>query len=689
MENEEVFCKNNIRVVQKENQILCTNGKARLIYNLVEGTVDICNEEGVMKLTGVSADMKLADGATVTSKISGGKRSFTVVKQIDGFGEGIRLTVQTDLEDGLALFQNFYVYEVWDYILLDAVITAQGTVKTNYIAPLSVDKLTFAEDGDLRFLFVPFDNDDFIRYNAMPISEVTESYEVTSIFNNDTRHGVILGSVTHDTWKTGIKAEQGGNKELTGLTVFGGITSKQTRDTLPHGYVTGTTVSSPKIFVGFYEDYRCGMEAYGAANGIITPPLPWDKGIPMGWNSWSAVAKDINYDIYVNSSDFVKEQLQHNSFSANGVVFINFDAGWNKLTEEQLIAAANHVKKNGQKPGIYTTPFTFWGGKNTSGIVDGTEDKYIWEELLLKDEQGNTLPPLDSGYSIDPTHPGNTMRLKKQFDKFREWGYQYVKMDFMTHGAVEGVHFNKEITTGIGAYNYGMQQIIDMMKEEIDHQEFFISLSIAPLFPSQYAHSRRISCDIFGTINFAEYMLNSLTYGWWMNETVYRFNDPDHIVVYNSYNHLDPILYNEGLTRYISSAIAGTMMIDSDDFRIEEARKRTREVLTNEEINRIAKAGVSFRPVEGNTGDRACDCFLRYDEIKNITYLAVFNYSSEEKKVMVLDAVRIGLDPEEEYLMYDLCSMQTEQIQSKIRISLMEAEPKLFKIYQADESFPK
>ena len=44
---------------------------------------------------------------------------------------------------------------------------------------------------------------------------------------------------------------------------------------------------------------------------------------------------------------------------------------------------------------------------------------------------------------------------------------------------------------------------------------YVISLSIAPIFPGQYAHGRRISCDVFGTINWTEYMLNSLSYGWW------------------------------------------------------------------------------------------------------------------------------------------------------------------------------
>jgi hypothetical protein len=107
---------------------------------------------------------------------------------------------------------------------------------------------------------------------------------------------------------------------------------------------------------------------------------------------------------------------------------------------------------------------------------------------------------------------------------------------------------------------------------------------------------------------------------------------------------------------------------------------RTRKVLTNEEINKVAKAGISFRPIEGNTGDRACDCFVRYDEKEKALYTAVFNYNSSEKKVIMLDLERLGLDKDKEYVMYDLWSKTKLAIKSNVTIVLSEAEPKLFKI---------
>ena len=390
-----------------------------------------------------------------------------------------------------------------------------------------------------------------------------------------------------------------GGSSLEGLEVISGVTSKLTRDTLPHGTVYGTQIDSPKIFLGFFEDYRDGLEEYGRANGIIAPPLAWERGVPIGWNSWAAVATEINYDIYTKTSDFVKEKLQSAGYSADGRVYINFDAFWDRLSEEELIAAAKHVEENGQIPGIYTTPFTYWGPADTKDVVPGTDGKYHWQDILLKDEQGNILPPIDGGLSIDPTHPGNKLRLEWELGNFKRWGFRYVKMDFMAHGAVEGAHYDKDITTGIAAYNFGMQQIDTILEKELQAQDFFISLSIAPIFPGQYAHGRRISCDVFGTINWTEYMLNSLSYGWWLNENVYRFNDPDHVVLYNSYNHREESMFHEGLSRFFSAVISGTMLLNSDDYRQETAKERAEAILTRPEILEIVRAGISLVRVVG------------------------------------------------------------------------------------------
>lgn len=46
-----------------------------------------------------------------------------------------------------------------------------------------------------------------------------------------------------------------------------------------HGALKGTKIKSPKILVGFFEDWRGGMEEYAQANAVIAPPKAWGKAV--------------------------------------------------------------------------------------------------------------------------------------------------------------------------------------------------------------------------------------------------------------------------------------------------------------------------------------------------------------------------------------------------------------------------
>src|SRR5205085_12461517 len=105
-------------------------------------------------------------------------------------------------------------------------------------------------------------------------------------------------------------------------------------------------------------------------------------------------------------------------------------------------------------------------------------------------------------------------------------------------------------------------------------------LSLAPLFPHQYGHARRGSCDVFGRLSDTEYLLNSVTLGWWLSGTAYAFNDPDHAVLYRRTGQA-PTSEAEALARVNAALIGGTILLDSDDLGQPEAQARARKLLTN------------------------------------------------------------------------------------------------------------
>jgi alpha-galactosidase len=591
----------------------------------------------------------------------------------DAFGRGLQVVVHHRAAGRPELRQRFRVCEDQPFCFVDMEIVHPTPLSSNSIAPLVCDPArvpgagAHLDAGDQpRSLFVPFDNDMFVRYNS---EYATNSHEVTALYDNASRRGFVVGSVSHDLWKTGLTMGGFGRRTVGDLRVFGGMTGKWTHDSQPHGFVSGTTVPSPRIFVGFFTDWRDGMEAYGRANAALAPPLRWDGGVPFGWNSWAAYRENVSFDRYMAAAAFFKDQLQPRGFHNEGRAYLNLDSFWDRLTPEQLAEAARRIHANGQMAGIYWTPFTFWGD-DLDRKVEGTHDRYTYEELLLKDASGKPLPKLDGGRALDPSHPGTLQRIDWQLGRFVKWGFDFVKLDFINAGALEGAHHDPRIPTGIAAYNLGMKRIVAAVAPRKIGRPFFISLSIAPLFPSGYAHSRRMSCDAFGSLEDTEYMLNSLTYGWWTHGTLYRFNDPDHIVLAAS--------EAEARTRFHSAAIAGTVLLDSDDLTNPAVQERALKVLTNPAINALARSGRTFRPVEGDTGGRAGDVFVREDA--GAFLIAVFNFDGRRPVEKELDLGRLGLDPTASYRVRDLWTQQVSSARGTLRIGLAPAESTIVRL---------
>jgi alpha-galactosidase len=106
---------------------------------------------------------------------------------------------------------------------------------------------------------------------------------------------------------------------------------------------------------------------------------------------------------------------------------------------------------------------------------------------------------------------------------------------------------------------------------------------------------------------------------------------------------------HEGRSRLNASVISGTSMLMGDDYRLEEAIRRTEEWLTNLEVMELAKAGISFLPAGEVKDDRATDLFIRNDD--QALYLAVFNFDLAAQKVKRILLSQIGLD---EHLLFTI-----------------------------------
>lgn len=494
-----------------------------------------------------------------------------------------------------------------------------------------------------KMLLVPYDNTMWVRYEAVPLRPGRISYDVTAVLNEGTREGIVIGAADFDLWKNAIICS---GSDARVMEVVCGIADRGTHDACLHGIVRGKKIISSKFFVLYGKDYRELLESYADKIKANQPPLQWQEGVPFGWNSWSGLAFRLNADYYKEAGKFLREELMLEGYENRGTTYINFDAGWNSIQEEGIKHLVEQLHENGQKAGIYAAPFAWFGRDGEEEILGVTG--HCYKEILLKDEKNNFLPRVDGAIPMDVTHPIWKEHMRYQLRKFVEWGFDYVKLDFLSHGGMEGMHYNSECMTGRQAIIEGYSLITEELSPNRIGRPFFISLSIAPLFPHGFGHARRFSCDAFGLAEDTEYVLNALTYAWWQSGRLYAYNDPDHISLYRSFCADRASLLGEARARYTASVISGTVMMLSDDYgmgnledeAVNKAKERARKLVSSREINRIAQLGRSFRPVyvAGTSASKVYS--LEYEDEY---YIAAFHWQPE-KEEMELDLKAMGIE---------------------------------------------
>lgn len=580
----------------------------------------------------------------------------------DPMGTGIRYTLVTPLPDGDTVLRRFTFYRKSEGLVMQTLVRGSALHPVASITPISASSGFGAEkSGRGRFLFVPFDNDKWIRYGYRPWGGIETGYEAGAWFDADSGAGLVAGSVEHHVWKTAVLSESTPER-LEHLTVCCGYTSAETRDTLPHGTLSGSEVASAPIFLGWFSDWRDGMEAFGEANASMQKPREWQGGAPFGWNSWGAVQSKIDINKALAVSDAFRS-IEAAGFRGEGPLYIGLDSYWDNLTDQELARFVAHCRANGQEAGIYWAPFVDWG-KRPSRQMEGS-DRYRYSDAYL---YAHGKPQdLDGAWALDPTHPGVQARMRYFFDRFKRAGFTYIKLDFLTHGSLEADrHFDEKVTTGMQAYWAGMQYVRECLGPDI-----YITQAISPLFPGGFAHSRRIACDAFASMKDTEYTLNGLAGGWWLNR-IYSFNDPDHIV-------LDKVSEGENRARITTAALTGMLMNGDDlsDSGNTPAKARASQFLTHPPLLEVVKMGKSFRPLFPPEGDAAPEIFL-HREGKQL-YVALFNFSGQTR-TMGFDTPWLGLSGNKFFRVTELWSGEKSMVKGRLETSLGPKDARLYRI---------
>lgn len=634
----------------------------------------------------------------------------------DGFGTGTQYTYRySGLSGKNDLEQNIYIYPNLPYLLVEAsVIASSGTTSSTKICPIvstTTSTLSAIGSNNNRIYNMPFANDNWATFTTIywEINQQIISCEATALFNVDSRNSIILGSVDHSTWKSAIYVTPNSNNRVRKIVAEAGYISERTWDVFSdgkassqhHGAVKGSRVDSPKFMLGFFEDWRIGLETYGEANTVLCPKYEWTKDESLfGWQSWGGMEFGLNYQSAMSVLDFFeKELIPVEFFNKNGRCHIVLDSGWDALNDAQLRNFAKKCKQLGFVAGIYTTPFTYWGSESQVNNNEYWSDGggYLGEMVLKTGGKYRKI----NGMSLDPTHPSVKEWNRARFAKFRELGFEFVKIDFMNNGSQEADSwYDPNITTGLQAYNYGMDYIKEFCGDDI-----MIDFSIAPVFPAK-AHVRRIGCDAWGELEFSMYTLNCINGSWWLDRC-YAFNDPDHMclskVGFSGKGSADE---REARIRYTCGLISGMTLLGGtyayegpnvngygQVIGNDAERERVVKFASNKNLTEVGRIGKTFRPVEGTFdytnnlwgSQFGTDNQFIYDT-KDAFYYVVFNYDTSKALTMDIPFERLGINPTDFVNVTELWQTKTSTPTASMSISIPAKDVRIYRFERASYS---
>lgn len=637
----------------------------KIVYNLQAGTYTVFfNGKEAIKNA-----YALCKGNEDHDSRSYAQRNYSSAPVNNSFGKGMLYTISCAGESRLQ--ELFYVFPQKNYFITALRLSGKDDA-CNYMSPVAADNFSVPGKGDNRALFVPFDNDMWVRYNAAEMNKANfTGSEVTALYDNNSNKGVIIGSLEHGVWKTGIQVHASSDTSLDRLTVFAGFTdSITTHDKIPHGKVKPVNgyCASPLVMIGSFSDWRSGMETYASLNRVAEPRkiFPWNRPTPAGWNSWGAIQDKLTLEKAEGVVDFFHDSCR--TFrTADHTLYIDLDSYWDNMTKggiggdvRQLNAFVQYCEQKGFQPGIYWAPFADWG--KTERKIEGSD--YTYSQSWTT-QHGHTIDT-DGGRAMDPTFPGTRDRIVYYISRFKELGFRMIKIDFLGHAAAEADKFyDPSVTTGMQAFRKGMEFIDSVLDNKM-----LVYAAISPnLATGRYVHMRRIGCDAFSAIDNTEYTLNSTGYGWWQG-SLYDYIDADHVVFANGPENINR-------ARLTSSIVTGTLMTGDDYSMPGPWRNAARKLLQNQEMLLLVQQRKRFRPVEANTGNKGVNIFEKQEG--NNIYIAVINYDAQEK-TFTIPLERVGEKAGSGWQAQELFSGRTMQGKGNISMTVNGTDAVIYKV---------
>ncbi len=342
----------------------------------------------------------------------------------------------------------------------------------------------------------------------------------------------------------------------------------------------GERLRSEKLMLDLEGPPLEALERYGDALAREMKARVPVRTVPTGWCSW--------YRYFVNVTE--EDMLKNLRFLARHreelpVEYVQLDDGfqadigdwisWNEKFPHGPAWLAQQIRDAGFTPGLWLAPFM---AASTSSLYREHPD---W---VVRDEAGVPVVAMHNWgkdcYGLDCSHPHALRWIEELFRQVTDdWGFDYVKIDFLFAAAVRGVRSDPQLTR-VQAYRQGLEAIRRgvgerfvlgcgaLMGPSVGLVEGMrIGPDVAPWWhPPGSAQTTRDLDSIPAAVN----SLRNVLTRFWTHRRLW-LNDPDCLLVRGESTALT---LDEVRTLAAAIGLSGGMMLSSDDLTALPADRR-------------------------------------------------------------------------------------------------------------------
>ncbi|TGM38169.1 alpha-galactosidase [Leptospira biflexa] len=431
----------------------------------------------------------------------------------------------------------------------------------------SISRKVESSDTDRSPLlsFLHYSQENVYSKNEAKVGKFISEY-LTLLYNKESQNGVLYAPLEAGEFGTKFEVVFGNEGNVTSVKVIYDVHCLP--DLRPNA-----KLNISKIKVLFFKGSpETKLLKYFEELGKKEGPANLPKKVPTGWCSWYYYYTNIDQKTILDNLTKVREL--NLPFE-----FFQIDDGYQKEIGDWLIPnekfpggmriLADEIKRVGLKPGIWLAPFL---------VRKKSEFFRKYPEAILKDQNGKPVPALYNPlwgrgytYALDITHPTALAYIEKVFTTLvKEWGYPYLKLDFLYAGLLPGDVYNKTLSP-----QARYQNALELIRKIVGKNTFLLGCG-APMLPSiGFFDGMRISCDVAPFWNpekirillkdrnalcTKKALINDIT-----RSSMHRhlwLNDPDCLLVRKKKNKM-----NEAQTKLMASvmAVSGGMLLVSDD----------------------------------------------------------------------------------------------------------------------------